>query len=127
MTDQPLTAQDVLIAARNARIGTDLVSDAGGKRVWHLHLRPGETLPAHRHDRPYYWTALTDGAGRSRYGDGRVQDVIYRAGETRSFMDLGLDATFVHDLTNTGYTDLMFVTVEFDRCTTARLGSDPRV
>ena len=57
---------------------------------------------------------LTDGKARSRTGDGRVVDVTYRAGETRHFPGLGRDSVFVHDLTNTGETELVFVTVEFD-------------
>ncbi|MGX1740332.1 cupin domain-containing protein [Bosea sp. NPDC055353] len=114
MTTQPLSADEIAVAATNDRIGTELVAEEAGMRVWHLRLPPGTTLPAHRHDRPYFWTVLTNGRARSRTGDGRVVDVTYRAGETRHFPDLGRDRGFVHDLTNTGDTELVFVTVEFN-------------
>lgn len=114
MTTQPLTADEVAAAVTNGRIGTDLFSEEAGMRVWHLHIPPGATLPAHRHYRPYFWTVLTNGRGRSRDGNGRVVEVAYRAGETRHFPDHRRDRSFVHDLTNTGETELIFVTVELD-------------
>lgn len=109
----PLSPEEVSAGRTNARIGTRLVLEDGGMRIWHLRLAPGDTLPAHRHDRPYFWTVLTDGQGRSRHGDGRVVDITYRAGDTGHFADLGPDTAFVHDLTNTGAAELVFVTVEF--------------
>ncbi|WDZ80139.1 hypothetical protein PWG15_32500 (plasmid) [Ensifer adhaerens] len=109
----PLTEQERMQAAINDRIGTELVLDGEALRVWHLRLKPGETLRPHRHDRPYFWTALTDGKARSRSGDGRVTDVVYRAGDTRHFGDLTPETAFVHDLTNTGDAELVFVTAEF--------------
>lgn len=113
--NQPLTTAEVAAARGNDRIGTNLVAETDGMRIWHLRLGPGESLPAHRHDRPYFWTVLTDGKARSRYGDGRVVDVTYRKGQTQHFPDLTAEAGFVHDLTNTGTTELLFVTVEFQR------------
>ncbi|MGF6174475.1 hypothetical protein [Ensifer sp. 4252] len=62
----------------------------------------------------YFWTVLTDGRVRSRYGNGDIVDIVYLAGETRHFSDLTTADAFVHDLTNTGETELVFVTVEFD-------------
>lgn len=109
---RPLSASEVERALGKDRIGTDLVTEAGGMRIWHLGPAPGETLPAHRHDRPCFWTVLTDGTARSRYGDGRIEDVIYKNGQTQHFPDLSPDKTFVHDLTNTGAAELVFVTVE---------------
>lgn len=109
----PLTDDEVLRSWGNDRIGTDLVHESGGLRVWHLRLAPGETLLPHCHDRPYLWTVLTDGRAISRDGDGRVVDLTYRADDTRHFADLGQRQTFVHDLTNTGTTELVFVTIEF--------------
>lgn len=114
-TTRPLTREEIETARRNDRIGTELVAETGGMRIWHLRLGPGETLAAHHHDRPYLWTVLTDGHAISRHGDGRVQTVVYSAGDTRHFPDLGPGDDFVHDLTNTGDQDLVFVTLEFDR------------
>lgn len=108
-----LTAEEVLKGFGNDQIGTALVLEDGGLRVWHLRLAPGETMAAHCHDRPYLWTVLTPGKAISRYDDGRVVKVVYRAGDTCYFRDLGQKDTFVHDLTNTGDTELIFVTIEF--------------
>ncbi|MEP3785424.1 cupin domain-containing protein [Ascidiaceihabitans sp.] len=94
-------------------IGTDLVLETNKMRVWHLRLAPGQTLPPHRHDRPYFWTVLTDGKGLSCFEDGRQVPVTYAAGATRHFPDLTPANGFVHDLTNVGDTELVFVTTEF--------------
>lgn len=110
----PLTGAGVSGARKNDRIGTQLVAETDGMRIWHLRIAPGKTLPAHRHDRPYFWTILCDGKARSRFDDGRVVDVTYSAGQTQHFPDLTPSDTFVHDLTNTGDQDLVFVTVEFE-------------
>lgn len=59
----PLTDQEILKARANDRIGTDLVLETETMRIWHLRIGPGETLAAHRHDRPYFWTVLTNGRG----------------------------------------------------------------
>ena len=115
MTMASLTPVEIATARANANIGTKLVGAADGMKIWHLRLAPGETLAAHRHDRPYFWTVLGDGKARSRTGDGRVVDVIYRAGDTQHFPDLSATKAFIHDLTNMGAAELVFVTVEFDR------------
>lgn len=110
MTDlfQGMDAQD------NDRIGTDLLLDTGAMRIWSLRLGPGETIAPHRHDRPYFWTVTTDGEGRSRFNDGREVFVTYRSGDTGHFPNLNAETRFDHDLTNTGDTELVFVTVEFN-------------
>jgi len=97
----------------NDRIGTSLQLETDEMRIWHFRLAPGERLPYHRHDRPYFWTILTDGQGRSRFDDGRVVDVVYKKGDTKYFHDLSPSKRFVHDLLNTGDDELVFVTVEF--------------
>lgn len=96
------------------QIGTELVLDTDAMRVWHLRLAPGETIGPHRHDRPYFWTVMTDGEGRSRFEDGRDARVTYRSGDTGHFPELNAETRFVHDLTNVGDTELVFVTVEFN-------------
>ncbi len=95
------------------QIGTHLVLETDTMRIWHIYLGPGETLAAHRHDRPYFWTVVTDGLGRAHFGDSHSADVTYRAGDTKYFADLSDDNSFTHDLTNLGSSDLIFVTVEF--------------
>lgn len=110
-----LSPAEIREGRANDRIGTHLLLEEAGMRVWRLTLAPGETVPAHRHDHPYFWTALTAGKGRSRYADGRIVEHDYAADETRNFPNLSPDDAFVHDLTNIGATPLVFVTVEFDR------------
>ncbi|WP_299410554.1 cupin domain-containing protein [uncultured Roseobacter sp.] len=109
-----LMVQDLAAGRKNAQIGTELVLETDAMRVWHLRLAPGETIPPHRYDRPYVWTILTDGYGVSRFDDGRVVEIAYKAGDTKNFPDLTPETGFIHDLTNTGETELVFVTVEFN-------------
>lgn len=110
----PLTDRDILNARTNKKIGTHLVLETQTMRIWHLRIGPGETLAAHHHDRPYFWTVLTDGKGQVRFGDGRIVDITYHAGDTKDFSGLTPKNDFVHDLTNTGEDELIFVTVEFN-------------
>ena len=55
---------------------------------------------------------MTDGQGLSRFDDGREVHVTYTAGDSKHFTELTAANGFVHDLTNTGDTDLIFVTIE---------------
>ncbi|WP_343075829.1 hypothetical protein [Aliiroseovarius sp. Z3] len=56
------------------------------------------------------WHKVTDAVHRA---GGRIEDVIYKHGQTQHFPDLTAESGFVHDLTNTGQDELLFVTVEF--------------
>jgi quercetin dioxygenase-like cupin family protein len=108
-----LTPEQILSGSSNDQIGTQLVKDTESMRIWHLRLAPGQTIPPHRHDRPYFWTVVSDGKGLSCFDDGRDLEVIYKAGDTKHFPNLTPETGFVHDLTNIGDTELVFVTVEF--------------
>ncbi|MFD2206392.1 cupin domain-containing protein [Kiloniella antarctica] len=108
-----LTSEEILRGHGNHKIGTELVHTTDDIQIWHLRLEPGESIAPHRHDRPYFWTVLSDGTGQSRFDDGRNIPIIYRAGDTQHFPDLTPENGFVHDLTNTGDSPLVFVTVEF--------------
>ncbi|MDX3974119.1 hypothetical protein [Shinella sp.] len=97
---------------RNGRVGGQLVSETDTLRIWHLHIPPGERLGFHRHVLNYFWTALTAGRARSHYGDGRIVEATYTAGDTKHFtFDEG--QSMIHDLENIGEEPLVFVTVEF--------------
>ena len=96
----------------NGRVGSRLVSQSERVRVWHLSLRPGERLGFHTHVLDYFWTAVTGGKARSRYGDGNIVEVSYEPGDTRHH-HFGTGAFMIHDLTNIGETELVFTTVEF--------------
>jgi quercetin dioxygenase-like cupin family protein len=110
-TTSPEIDPELVASYTNDHIGTSLQLENEHMRVWHLRLAPGQRLPYHRHDRPYFWSVLTDGKGRSRFNDGRVVDIVYRKGETKYF-DLNPQNMFIHDLQNTGDQELLFVTVE---------------
>lgn len=96
----------------NAR-GDKIVFENESIRIWTIHLKPGGRLPFHKHEIPYFWTALAAGTSRSYYNDGSVIDSHYEQGSTRYFPDLSHENYFIHDLKNTGETTLIFTTVEF--------------
>jgi uncharacterized cupin superfamily protein len=96
---------------QNGQVGTQLVSQEQGVLVWHLKLPPGGRAPFHRHSKDYFWTILTSGLALSRFGNGSVKRIEYSAGDTRHFA-FAEGESFIHDLENTGDTDLVFVTVE---------------
>ena len=98
--------------AQNGRVGTTLVSETERVRVWHIHARPGERLPVHRHQLDYFWTIHAPGRARNYLEDGRVEDVGYRTGDTRHFR-FARSEYMTHSLENIGDTDLIFTTVEY--------------
>lgn len=117
---QPIFGSDWPAAVRadfeagqsNARVGTRLLSEDGRVRVWEIRLRPGERIGFHCHVLDYFWTAVTPGTARSRLGDGTTVEATYAAGETRHYVYRPGECK-IHDLENTGGTDLVFTTVEF--------------
>lgn len=114
MTEHPADAlkREFRDNAANGRVGSILVSQSDRVRVWHLHMRPGERLPVHRHQLDYFWTAVTPGRARSHYDDGRVVEADYKTGDTKHFK-FAKGEFFMHDVENIGDTDLIFTTVEF--------------
>jgi beta-alanine degradation protein BauB len=111
---------DFAAAQFNPRVGTRLLSEDGRVRVWEIRLRPGERIGFHRHVLDYFWTAVTPGEARSHQGDGTVVEATYTAGQTRHHV-YGPGEYKVHDLENTGGTDLVFTTVEFLQSANAAL------
>jgi beta-alanine degradation protein BauB len=57
----PQLRQEFIDNAHNYQVGSTLLSETDRVKVWHIRVGPGERLPAHRHVRDYFWTALTDG------------------------------------------------------------------
>jgi hypothetical protein len=55
---------------------------------------------------------MSEGTSRSRHSNGEEKVHTYHIGETQHFK-LENDGFFIHDLTNTGSSDLQFLTVEF--------------
>jgi len=96
----------------NGGVGTRLLSETDRVRVWEIRLAPGERIGFHRHVLDYFWTAVTPGSARSHMQDGSTVEAVYRAGDTRHYT-YGKDEYKIHDLENTGESDLWFTTVEF--------------
>jgi mannose-6-phosphate isomerase-like protein (cupin superfamily) len=103
---------EIIANWNNRQVGSRIVSETEGLRIWHLVLQPGERAPFHRHDETYFWTTMDVGKSRSHYHDGSIKDTDYKPGDTMHF-DLREGVFFVHDLENIGDTPLSFVTVEF--------------
>ena len=96
----------------NGCVGQKLVSENERARVWHIRLKPGERLGFHRHVLDYFWSVLTDGRARAHMDDGSTVEHTYAAGETRHETHVAGHSK-VHDLENTGDSELIFCTVEF--------------
>lgn len=112
--------EELDVAARNGRVGSSLVSETDTYRIWLIEMQPGERLPFHTHVMDYFWTATTPGRARSRYADGRVQEMDYTVGMTRH-MTFAKGESMTHDLENTGDSVLCFTTVEDKRSANAPL------
>jgi hypothetical protein len=95
----------------DGHVGSRLLSESDRVRVWEIRLRPGQRWHAHRHVLDYFWTAMADGRSRQHTSDGTTREVCYEAGDTRHF-SFAEGEYLLHDLENTGDTDLIFSTVE---------------
>ena len=95
----------------NPCVGQILVSENERTRIWYIHLKPGERVGFHRHVLDYSWTCLTAGRAASHIGGGAPVEREYTPGETRH-MTYASGEFMVHDLMNTGATDLAFITIE---------------
>ena len=96
----------------NPCVGNALVSETDRVRVWTIRLKPGERFGFHRHVLDYFWSALNAGRARAHLEDGSTVEHTYTAGETRHETH-ARGHSKVHDLENTGDTELVFTTVEF--------------
>ena len=97
--------------AHHDQCGQMLLHDAPDLRIWQTRLEPGERLPVHRHERDYFWIALTDGQARQHESDGTSREVTYERGRTQYFT-FGDGEYHLHDLKNIGEEVLSFLTVE---------------
>lgn len=96
----------------NPCVGSQLLSENEQVRVWTIRLRPGERIGFHRHVLDYFWSAITGGRGRQHLMDGTTVEYAYAPGETRH-ETYAAGQYKVHDLTNIGSEDMIFMTVEF--------------
>lgn len=104
--------KDYAASLGNGRVGSRLLSETDRVRVWSLSLKPGQRIGFHTHVLDYFWTAVTGGRARSHYADGRVVDAAYAAGDVQHHR-FEAGQFMIHDLENTGDTELVFTTVEF--------------
>ena len=95
----------------NGCVGQRLLSETERVRVWEIKLKPGERFGFHRHVLDYFWSVSTDGLARAHINDGTTVEHNYIAGETRH-ETYGPGEFKVHDLTNLGDQDMIFMTVE---------------
>jgi beta-alanine degradation protein BauB len=98
-------------AQPNGCVGTELLSETVKTRVWMIRLKPGERIGFHRHVLNYFWTSVNGGRGRQHLMDGTTVEYSYYPGETRH-ETYGAGEFKVHDLTNLGDQDMIFMTVE---------------
>ena len=95
----------------NGCVGTELLSETDKTRVWMIRLKPGERVGFHRHVLNYFWTSVNGGRGKQHLMDGTTVEYSYYPGETRH-ETYGPGEYKVHDLTNLGDQDMIFMTVE---------------
>jgi quercetin dioxygenase-like cupin family protein len=95
----------------NPCVGSTLLSETDKLRVWMISLQPGERIGFHRHVLNYFWTSVNGGHGRQHVHDGTTVEYTYVPGETRH-ETYGAGEFKVHDLTNLGDKEMIFMTVE---------------
>jgi hypothetical protein len=98
--------------SHNGCVGQRLLSENERVRVWEIRLKPGQRFGFHRHVLDYFWSALNAGRAHAHLEDGSTVEHTYFAGETRHETHAAGHSK-VHDLENTGDTELIFTTVEF--------------
>ncbi|ETW22352.1 hypothetical protein [Mycobacterium gastri] len=109
--------------AYDGRVGSRLLSQDSRVRVWEIRLAPGDRWHVHRHVLDYFWTAITADTSRQHTHDGTVREVTYQQGETRHF-HFNAGEYLLHDIENTGPSELVFTTVEHLNSTNKPLDID---
>ena len=99
----------------NTYVGERLLLETNEFKVWDIHLPVGESLPFHKHNKPYFYTIKNEGKSRSFYADGTITETDYEANDIKHFDDLSEENFFIHNLENIGETTLVFTTVEFKK------------
>jgi beta-alanine degradation protein BauB len=97
----------------NTNVGEEVVFENDIIKVWAIYLAAGKSLPFHKHNKKYLWTALSEGKSISYYDNGSVKETTYKMNDTAYYNDLSDTNFFIHNLINTGDTTLIFSTIEF--------------
>jgi hypothetical protein len=112
----PMTVQEDFKRQRgNACVGQTLVSENERTRIWHIRLGPGQRLSFHTHVLDYFWTCTSGGRTRSYVTDGSTFSITEHhlvTGSTK-YTPYARGSFKIHDLENTGDTELGFTVVEF--------------
>jgi beta-alanine degradation protein BauB len=95
----------------DGHVGSTLLSESERVRVWEIRLQPGERWHVHRHVLDYFWTAITSGKSIQHTSDGTTREVSYEAGLTKHFT-FGPGEYLLHDIENSGDSEIIFTTVE---------------
>ncbi|ANW96776.1 hypothetical protein AXE80_11030 [Wenyingzhuangia fucanilytica] len=100
-------------ARNNTQVGENLLMQTPDMKVWSIHLPVGQSLPFHKHNKPYFYVALNNGTSRSYHHDGHITETDYKKDDTKHFEHLNDENYFIHNLENIGTTELNFITVEY--------------
>ncbi|WP_066225228.1 hypothetical protein [Formosa haliotis] len=99
----------------NVQVGEHLILETEAFKVWSIAIPVGESLPFHKHNKPYFYTAIQPGKSRSFYADGKIIETEYEANDIKYYNDLNSAQYFIHNLENIGETTLIYTTVEFKK------------
>jgi len=81
-------------------VGTRLLWENDGVRVWHLELAPGESSPLHTHMHPYFFVVVQSSRTLTEFADGSLSEDEDPAGAA---VWAGLEGDHrTHVLTNVG-------------------------
>ncbi|WP_452598830.1 hypothetical protein [Pontimicrobium sp. MEBiC01747] len=100
---------------KNETVGEHLLLENDFIKVWSIHLPAGQSLPFHKHNKPYFYTVKNEGKSRSYYADGAIIETEYEKDDIKYFNNLNTTNFFTHNLENIGNTTLIFTTVEFKK------------
>lgn len=103
-------AEELAAAPDNRVVGTELIAEQDGIKLWTIRLKPGERVAFHAHARPYLWCCTSGSDGAVRHPNGSIDAVRFNRGDM-SFKEIG-EEPVIHDLENTGTDLLSFVTLE---------------
>ncbi|WP_452220724.1 hypothetical protein [Lacinutrix salivirga] len=102
-------------AETNDNVGEYLLLETESFKVWSISLEKGKSLPFHKHNKPYFYTANRKGKSRSFFSNGKIVETEYETNDIKHFKNLSEDHYFIHNLENIGSTTLKFTTVEFKK------------
>ena len=72
-------------STENTSVGEHLLLETDKIKVWSIHLPVGESLPFHKHNKPYFYTIKNKGKSRSFYADGTITETEYKKNDIKNF------------------------------------------